>query len=662
MTAPTPVLRFLPDADLTTGPFGILGLPAEPAAPEEVEPALQRQLARLTRHPLGRTTEADEVRLALHVAAAQLRDPRVQEELLLDLVTLRRPRPVAPAPAPTPATQEPPRAAPPPAPRSPAMPAAFDQAALAVIIYSGGWNREAQRRLASLAHVFNADMDAVRIALLRVARRTSMPRGTTINTAAPSGSGETRDLPATKHRWGATVVLCAMLIGSVAMLGVLWRLTRTPEAPAQPTAAATAALPSQPAEPSETEPDRPEEEPAKPSGPTPGGLAARTPAPPAPTPPEIADTVARWSKIARRALERSSSDDPIDSLRTTERLAKINYAALRLLIGDTGPLDALETAVSRFAPQDGFVASGSMTDADLRRMTSYATAPDGTIAEMILLARRSPGQNIEAIKRMMAPTHQLGPADCDALASAAFVGSPPEVRTVARRFIEPQTANPYMVHALLEALPIAPARDEVSALIEQVSLRRLPRPTRPGWRLEARRALLARLAEVLSSGDRETDALAESLLGAWRATSGSAVPAPGTAFLTAGTMVELDAGSQAAAALFESWRDRASLSAISREAREEVDEIDRSRTVERLLAHGVIQRAVIDQKAAAELAGFVVARERPAAATNARRALQVAAEGRTRATHAFQQLEETERAMTALWFLRFGLDAPEERP
>lgn len=49
-----------------------------------IEAALQRQLDRVGAHPEGDTPEADEVRLALHAAAAQLSDPEVRRLVILE--------------------------------------------------------------------------------------------------------------------------------------------------------------------------------------------------------------------------------------------------------------------------------------------------------------------------------------------------------------------------------------------------------------------------------------------------------------------------------------------------------------------------------------------------------------------------------------------------
>jgi hypothetical protein len=75
------IRRFLGESALEIGPFGLLGVDPRRCTGEIVELALQRQLDRVAAHPEGDTPEADEVRLALHAAAAQLLDPRVREHL-----------------------------------------------------------------------------------------------------------------------------------------------------------------------------------------------------------------------------------------------------------------------------------------------------------------------------------------------------------------------------------------------------------------------------------------------------------------------------------------------------------------------------------------------------------------------------------------------------
>ncbi|MCC6426745.1 MAG: hypothetical protein IT435_07975 [Phycisphaerales bacterium] len=64
------------------GPWALLGLEPGALSDRDVTLALERQLAHVNRHPLGGTPEADDVRLALHTAAAQILHPEVRNRLL----------------------------------------------------------------------------------------------------------------------------------------------------------------------------------------------------------------------------------------------------------------------------------------------------------------------------------------------------------------------------------------------------------------------------------------------------------------------------------------------------------------------------------------------------------------------------------------------------
>lgn len=80
---PSPIPRLLgPEAEGSA--LALLGLSPAECTPQRVEVALQRQLDRVAAHPEGETPEADEVRLALHAAAAQLSDPEVRRMVILE--------------------------------------------------------------------------------------------------------------------------------------------------------------------------------------------------------------------------------------------------------------------------------------------------------------------------------------------------------------------------------------------------------------------------------------------------------------------------------------------------------------------------------------------------------------------------------------------------
>lgn len=74
----TRLLNVAPDA----GPLALLGLSPREATPARIERALAARLAQVDEHPEGFTPDGDEVRLALHTAAAQLLDPSAGRALL----------------------------------------------------------------------------------------------------------------------------------------------------------------------------------------------------------------------------------------------------------------------------------------------------------------------------------------------------------------------------------------------------------------------------------------------------------------------------------------------------------------------------------------------------------------------------------------------------
>jgi len=147
----SPVERCLGPAAAAGGPFELLGLPIEPVDPRTVQEALRRRLARLAASPLAATPEAEEVRLALHAAAAQLSDPLVRDHLL----ELWRHRGQAPLQRNSGEVEDDSRTA------------SLRLLALRVLARSGGWNRRSRRRVAALAHALGAPPAALAAALRR---------------------------------------------------------------------------------------------------------------------------------------------------------------------------------------------------------------------------------------------------------------------------------------------------------------------------------------------------------------------------------------------------------------------------------------------------------------------------------------------------------------
>ncbi|MEM0983189.1 MAG: hypothetical protein AAGI17_04470 [Planctomycetota bacterium] len=130
-----PVTRFLGADTADGGPRGLLGLSRETALGQaEIEIALDAQLRRIEESPGRLTPAADEVRMALFAAAAQLLSGEPEPEPVTSAA--------APRTAPTRISE--PR-------QSPAELAWLGPAVRASVASSGGWNRTAMRRLASIA-------------------------------------------------------------------------------------------------------------------------------------------------------------------------------------------------------------------------------------------------------------------------------------------------------------------------------------------------------------------------------------------------------------------------------------------------------------------------------------------------------------------------------
>lgn len=132
-----------------SNPFEVLGLPVGLITEADVIDALGGRMQAVAAHRLSETPEGNEVRLALHAAAAQLLDARIRAALL------ERAGVTGPA-------------SPPSTPPRPAE-ASLGPQALMVIASEGGWNQRAMRRLALLAHAEGVSSSAVPMVVRQLA-------------------------------------------------------------------------------------------------------------------------------------------------------------------------------------------------------------------------------------------------------------------------------------------------------------------------------------------------------------------------------------------------------------------------------------------------------------------------------------------------------------
>ncbi len=174
------IARFLGEEAARGGPFALLGLRPGIADDAVIIAALEGRLAAVAAHRQSETPEADEVRLALHAAAAQLLDPAVRVHLARKWGGESAAQQAALA-----------------APTSEAgRGVLLEHDALLTLAHYGGWSRGALHRLMLLARARDASPDELVGALRRLSSRGA-PHARNVPRPAPlpSGRGESRPVP-----------------------------------------------------------------------------------------------------------------------------------------------------------------------------------------------------------------------------------------------------------------------------------------------------------------------------------------------------------------------------------------------------------------------------------------------------------------------------------
>lgn len=208
-----PTEKFLGADCAGQGPFVVLGLSPDDATDENILKALERRLEQINSHAESGTPEADEVRLAIHAAAAQLLDPAVRQHIQV--------RANGSSNASTTAAV------------SPTARLALEHDAILTLAMFGGWNKRSLRRLASLAHARGMSSAQLADALGNLAiRRNGSKRATknpTGQVPPPAAQGLQQPSPiAAQHEPSAEEVDPAahhmgnlLLIGGIIFVGVV---------------------------------------------------------------------------------------------------------------------------------------------------------------------------------------------------------------------------------------------------------------------------------------------------------------------------------------------------------------------------------------------------------------------------------------------------------
>ena len=201
----SPIELFLGQDALDRGPFGLLGLSVELHDDTDIVAALRSRVAQVEAHAQARTPAADEVRLALHAAAAQLLDPGIQRRLAERW------------------SQAPQRDT-----RSPAEP--MDPMLAMSLV--GGWTPQSLRRLAMVA---NAQGLAVSDMVQAISQHAGYGAGAIMapasEQAAPDADAEAgHDLPGIEREPPVLPLWVIFAIGIVAVVGLVTALiVLTPE-------------------------------------------------------------------------------------------------------------------------------------------------------------------------------------------------------------------------------------------------------------------------------------------------------------------------------------------------------------------------------------------------------------------------------------------------
>jgi hypothetical protein len=263
----------------------------------------------------------------------------------------------------------------------------------------------------------------------------------------------------------------------------------------------------------------------------------------------------------------------------------------------------------------------------------YAAAQTAIQTRVDLLAQLSRG-------------NELAPGDAELVVHDAVSGSQSTVRRAARETVKRLIGQRWIVNAMLEALPAMPLTVDNAELVDSASGGPLPSLRDPRWRHEARRLLVQRCLEFIAKGGEGAaiDSIAAKLAESYEGRSAAGRAGGGG---TVGLTPE-----QAADELTRRWRQEAEALVPSGREPMSLDTVKRRAEARERLAVGPVQRFVARQTTLVEMMAFAIVAERPARATEVRRAVDAFNSASRAAIQVAQQVWSSERAMVELWRVR----------
>ncbi len=369
----------------------------------------------------------------------------------------------------------------------------------------------------------------------------------------------------------------------------------------------------------------------------------------------------RWLALFEREDEAPIAGDldrQLDQLVTT---AWLNEIALRLSIGDAdtaaahlnrleqGALDALSVELS--APRGRITTAGGGAGRD---RPGEAIGSDGDWAVAWEQARRNVEERIKLLQRLQGTAGtDLGPIDAAMFVRVAYRETPPELRLLAQDILVQQFARgPNVAIELLDQFAQAPPNQTTSEMIRRLTGRLLPSSRAESWRRETRLALVQHNLDLRNSPAFAIDERMENVLDAYNGRRACLDAEWASASLTM--------PHRAAAALAESWWDRAALAGhVARADEHSVPgspvELERRRATRLRVADGPLQQFVAAQLSVLDLMAFEAAAAQPVLGGQIRGLLDESARRRSEAGHVLAQAIEAERAMGRLWKLQIAV-------
>jgi len=369
------------------------------------------------------------------------------------------------------------------------------------------------------------------------------------------------------------------------------------------------------------------------------------------------ELVSQWSTSVRNVLGSSTEGaTPTQRLARATRLARLNATCARLWVGEAVGTRDLQADLD--SDLEAKVQTVTMQQAAFKIIK-----PDQSWAGRYAAAGQSITTKRELWGQLSTPLHAV---EAEMVAEDAVRGSPSQLRAEAAGVAQRFAADRSMINAMLELVPVMPATNDTTQMIQRLTGQVLPGPREPSWRPEVRRVLVDRLILLIAGTGEQgvveplAEVLALSYYASSRAGNTSQPLSPDEA--APATEAATDAGKEKAplppdecARMLRARWEQASIAVIpsGREAASAA-QLSTRRAARTGLASGPIQRFHAEQVGIAELMAYVVANEQPSRAVQAGAIIDAAHDKRRRANHILEQIEIVEVAISRLWLLRFG--------